>query len=247
MLQTRVGKRTGAAALKMAVDMTKGTGKGAGAGRSHARRRSCASPPSTSTRCCTRSSPARARARHRSRSLAGRGGRQGLLHRRRRRRRRRPRRAGDPRPQRDQPRGRARHDGGRGHPHRSRRPRQPRRRGRPRLGHPAIVGAEAVKISGKSFTVGDTVVNEGDVISIDGTFGEVVLGERWSWPAPSRPPSSTRSSWADKIRKGKLAVRANADTGEDAANARSSVPRASACAAPSTCSSPPTACRWCAR
>ena len=29
MLQTRVGKRTGAAALKMAVDMTKGTGKGA--------------------------------------------------------------------------------------------------------------------------------------------------------------------------------------------------------------------------
>jgi pyruvate,orthophosphate dikinase len=31
MLQTRVGKRTGAAALKMAVDMTKGTGKGKGA------------------------------------------------------------------------------------------------------------------------------------------------------------------------------------------------------------------------
>ena len=30
MLQTRVGKRTGAAALRMAVDMTKGTGKGAG-------------------------------------------------------------------------------------------------------------------------------------------------------------------------------------------------------------------------
>ena len=29
MLQTRVGKRTGAAALQMAVDMTKGTGKGA--------------------------------------------------------------------------------------------------------------------------------------------------------------------------------------------------------------------------
>ena len=28
MLQTRVGKRTGAAALRMAVDMTKGTGTG---------------------------------------------------------------------------------------------------------------------------------------------------------------------------------------------------------------------------
>ena len=34
MLQTRVGKRTGAAALRMAVDMTKGTGKGTTAGRS---------------------------------------------------------------------------------------------------------------------------------------------------------------------------------------------------------------------
>ena len=44
MLQTRVGKRTGAAALRMAVDMTKGTGKGSGRGRSPARRRSCASP-----------------------------------------------------------------------------------------------------------------------------------------------------------------------------------------------------------
>ena len=50
MLQTRVGKRTGAAALRMAVDMTKGTGKGAGAVEDlPARRRSAASPPSTST------------------------------------------------------------------------------------------------------------------------------------------------------------------------------------------------------
>ena len=59
MLQTRVGKRTGAAALRMAVDMTKGTGKGAeqvedlqGGGAPRG------SPPSTSTRCCTRSSRA---------------------------------------------------------------------------------------------------------------------------------------------------------------------------------------------
>ena len=39
MLQTRVGKRTGAAALRMAVDMTKGTGKGAGQVEDHQARR----------------------------------------------------------------------------------------------------------------------------------------------------------------------------------------------------------------
>ena len=43
-------------------------------------------------------------------------------------------------------------------------------------GTPAIVGAEEVKIHGKQFTVRGTVVNEGDVISLDGTTGEVVLG-----------------------------------------------------------------------
>jgi pyruvate, orthophosphate dikinase len=87
-------------------------------------------------------------------------------------------------------------------------------------GTPAIVGAEAIKISGSSFSVGDTVVNEGDVISIDGTTGEVVLGEMQLASAEPPPEFHTILKWADAIRKGKLAVRANADTGEDAANAR---------------------------
>ena len=93
-------------------------------------------------------------------------------------------------------------------------------------GIPAVVGAEAVRISGKSFTVGDVTVNEGDVISLDGTTGRVVLGEA-ELVAGDAPPSSTRSSgWADAIRHGKnrrrkrLGVRANADTGADAARAR---------------------------
>jgi pyruvate,orthophosphate dikinase len=87
-------------------------------------------------------------------------------------------------------------------------------------GTPAIVGAEAIKISGKQFTVGDTVVHEGDVISLDGATGEVVLGEMQL--ASAEPPAEfhTVLKWADAIRKGKLAVRANADTGEDATNAR---------------------------
>src|SRR3954447_2721740 len=44
-------------------------------------------------------------------------------------------------------------------------------------GKPAVVGAEAIRIKGKSFTVDGTTVNEGDVISLDGTSGQVVLGE----------------------------------------------------------------------
>jgi pyruvate,orthophosphate dikinase len=77
-----------------------------------------------------------------------------------------------------------------------------------------------VKIEGRQFTAGGVVVREGDVVSLDGTSGEVVLGEvRLS---ASKPPKEFDIilQWADQIRKGKMAVRANADTGEDAANAR---------------------------
>ncbi|MCO5331649.1 MAG: PEP-utilizing enzyme [Ilumatobacteraceae bacterium] len=87
-------------------------------------------------------------------------------------------------------------------------------------GIPAVVGAEAVRIAGKQFQVGDTVVKEGDFVSIDGTTGEIMLGELKL--AAAEPPAEfhTILKWADQIRKGKLAVRANADTGEDAAKAR---------------------------
>ncbi len=87
-------------------------------------------------------------------------------------------------------------------------------------GTPAIVGAEQVKIQGKQFSVGDTVVKEGDVISIDGTTGEVVLGAMELRMAEPPAEFETILKWADAVRKGKLGVRANADTGEDATNAR---------------------------
>ena len=90
-------------------------------------------------------------------------------------------------------------------------------------GTPAVVGAEAVKITGKSFAAGGVTVNEGDSISIDGSSGEVVLGEMTL--ANAEPPAEFEVilGWADTIRtkgKRKMGVRANADTGEDAANAR---------------------------
>ncbi len=87
-------------------------------------------------------------------------------------------------------------------------------------GTPAVVGAESVKISGKQFEVSGTVVKEGDWLSLDGTTGEVVVGKMEL--AASKPPKEfiTILKWADEVRKGKLAVRANADTGEDATKAR---------------------------
>jgi pyruvate,orthophosphate dikinase len=87
-------------------------------------------------------------------------------------------------------------------------------------GTPAVVGADMVKIEGKQFTAGDVVVKEGDIISLDGTTGEVVLGEMLLEAAEPPAEFTTILEWADQVRKGKLAVRANADTGEDAANAR---------------------------
>ncbi len=87
-------------------------------------------------------------------------------------------------------------------------------------GKPAVVGAEKVRISGKSFTIGTTVVNEGDWISIDGTAGEVVLGQVELAEAKASEEFETLLGWADVIRKGHLKVRANADNGPDAANGR---------------------------
>jgi pyruvate,orthophosphate dikinase len=87
-------------------------------------------------------------------------------------------------------------------------------------GTPAIVGAESVHIDGKKFSVGDIVVREGDVISLDGTTGEVIVGAMTLAAAEPIKEFHTILKWADEVRKGKLAVRANADTDEDATKAR---------------------------
>jgi len=88
-------------------------------------------------------------------------------------------------------------------------------------GTPAVVGADAVRIDGREFRAGSTVVRQGDVISLDGTTGEVMLGALELSAAEPPAEYHTILSWADRIRKGKMAVRANADTGADATVARS--------------------------
>jgi pyruvate,orthophosphate dikinase len=83
-------------------------------------------------------------------------------------------------------------------------------------GTPAVVGADAVKIGEEQFVVGSTVVRQGDTISLDGSTGEVMLG---ALPlAEAEPPAEfhTILKWADEVRKGKLSVRANADNSKDA-------------------------------
>jgi pyruvate,orthophosphate dikinase len=88
------------------------------------------------------------------------------------------------------------------------------------MGTPAICGAEAVRIDLKTrtFTVGDVTVREGDVVSINGTTGEVVVGEvAVVTPEPSGP-FGTVLDWADEFRV--LGVRTNADLPEDAKRAR---------------------------
>ncbi|RYD04105.1 pyruvate phosphate dikinase [Desulforamulus aquiferis] len=88
------------------------------------------------------------------------------------------------------------------------------------MGKPCVCGCEAIKIDmeNKQFSVGNHVIKEGDLISIDGTSGQVIIGE-----VPMIEPDLSAEflkllEWADDIRS--LGVRANADTPEDAAKAR---------------------------
>jgi pyruvate,orthophosphate dikinase len=87
-------------------------------------------------------------------------------------------------------------------------------------GKPAVVGAEALRIGRHSFSAGKVTLQEGDWVSIDGSTGEVVAGKVELTAASPPPEFDVVLRWADEIREGKLGVRANADTGEDAANAR---------------------------
>ena len=87
-------------------------------------------------------------------------------------------------------------------------------------GKPAVVGAEALEIGTDGFRVGGVTVAEGDVISLDGATGEVLLGEVGLAVAEPPPELAVVLGWADAIRAGHLGVRANADTGADAATAR---------------------------
>ena len=86
-------------------------------------------------------------------------------------------------------------------------------------GIPTVCGCSDISINEakKQFTAGDVVIKEGDVISIDGTMGDVYDAELETEPAGVSGDFATFMGWADDIRK--LGVRANADNPEHAAEA----------------------------
>ncbi|HAV43266.1 TPA: pyruvate, phosphate dikinase [bacterium] len=88
------------------------------------------------------------------------------------------------------------------------------------MGKCCVAGCEAISVNeeAKEFRVKDLVVKEGDVITIDGGTGEVILEEVPTIEPELTPEMLTFLSWADEIRS--LGVRANADTPEDAKRAR---------------------------
>lgn len=87
------------------------------------------------------------------------------------------------------------------------------------MGKACICGCEALKIDvkAKQLIVGETVVNYGDMITIDGSTGEIMLGEIPMIDPELSPEFQLLLSWADQERK--IGVRANADNPEDARKA----------------------------
>jgi pyruvate, orthophosphate dikinase len=88
------------------------------------------------------------------------------------------------------------------------------------MGKPCVCGVESLDIdpSAKRFTVNGTTISEGDEISVDGGRGLVIRGAVKLIPPQINEDFRAITGWADEIRR--LGVRANADTPEDAARAR---------------------------
>ncbi len=88
------------------------------------------------------------------------------------------------------------------------------------MGKPCICGCEAVRIDydARLFRAGELVVKAGDLLSLDGASGRVILGEVVMCDPELSPEYETLLRWADETARVK--VRANADTPADAALAR---------------------------
>nr|WP_319507021.1 pyruvate, phosphate dikinase [uncultured Methanolobus sp.] len=88
------------------------------------------------------------------------------------------------------------------------------------MGKPCVAGCGAVSIdlSSSTFTVCDVTVNEGDYVTLDGTTGALIIGEVGLTTPTVSGELDILLSWADEIRE--MGVRTNADTPHDAKVAR---------------------------
>ena len=88
------------------------------------------------------------------------------------------------------------------------------------MGKPCVAGCDGLSLDATARTVriGDHALLEGDVITIDGGTGNVIIGPVTLVPPQINEDFQTILEWADDIRR--LKVRANADNPTDAARAR---------------------------
>ena len=88
------------------------------------------------------------------------------------------------------------------------------------LGKPCVVGADQIRLNNgdRTFTANGVTVHEGDVITVNGTTGEVILGQAPMVDAEQTTELTTLLGYADELRR--LGVRANADTPTNARKAR---------------------------
>jgi pyruvate, orthophosphate dikinase len=88
------------------------------------------------------------------------------------------------------------------------------------MGKPCVAGVEGLEIDigARTIRIGGQELHEGDVLTIDGGTGRVIVGEVPLVPPAINEDFETILDWADELRR--LKVRANADNAEDAAKAR---------------------------
>ncbi|NLL43673.1 MAG: pyruvate, phosphate dikinase [Firmicutes bacterium] len=87
------------------------------------------------------------------------------------------------------------------------------------MGKCCVAGCAAAQISeaNKTLTFGDTVLNEGDWVTLNGTAGEVIVGKVDMIEAEVAGDFATLMEWADEFRA--LGIRTNADTPHDSQTA----------------------------
>lgn len=88
------------------------------------------------------------------------------------------------------------------------------------MGKCCIVGCGEIQVDDEKriFKAGEITVREGDILTLNGTTGEVILGQAKLINPELSPQFKTFMGWVDKMRR--LKIRANADTPHDAAVAR---------------------------
>ena len=84
------------------------------------------------------------------------------------------------------------------------------------MGKPCVSGAGAIRVdyAAAAFTVGGKTLRKGDIVTIDGSTGQVLAGRVAMQEPALSGEFATLMGWADAVRK--LKVRANADTPNDA-------------------------------